>query len=107
MLIGEIIPYVYRYLRDNPAAPERNMYDHILVDEYQDLNRAEQAVIDLLRGEGDVCIVGDDDQSLYSFKYAHPAGIRNFHLGHEGTVDEEMLVCRCCPTRVVGMANAL
>jgi superfamily I DNA/RNA helicase len=107
MLIGEIIPYVYRYLRDNPAAPERNMYDHVLVDEYQDLNRAEQAVIDLLGGEGDVCIVGDDDQSLYSFKHAHPAGIRDFHLGHAGTIDEEVLVCRRCPTRVVEMANAL
>jgi superfamily I DNA/RNA helicase len=40
MLIGEIIPYVYRYLRDNPAAPERNLYDFVLVDEYQDLNQA-------------------------------------------------------------------
>ena len=27
MLIGEIIPYVYRYLKDNPAGPERNLYD--------------------------------------------------------------------------------
>ena len=38
MLIGEIIPYVYRYLKDNPAAPERKLYDYVLVDEYQDLN---------------------------------------------------------------------
>jgi len=40
MLIGEIIPYVYRYLKDNPAAPERSLYDYVLVDEYQDLNKA-------------------------------------------------------------------
>src|SRR5680860_1591554 len=66
MLIGEIIPYVYRYLRDNPAAPERGLYAHVLVDEYQDLNRAEQAVIDLLGEGADICIVGDDDQSIYS-----------------------------------------
>jgi DNA helicase II / ATP-dependent DNA helicase PcrA len=46
MLIGEIIPYVYRYLKDNPAAPERNLYDYVLVDEYQDLNKAEQGVVD-------------------------------------------------------------
>jgi hypothetical protein len=32
MLIGEIIPHVYRYLRDNAAAPERAMFDYILVD---------------------------------------------------------------------------
>ena len=54
MLIGEIIPIVYQYLRDNPAAPERGLYDAILVDEYQDMNRAEQEVIDLLRGDADL-----------------------------------------------------
>ncbi len=107
MLIGEIIPHVYRYLRDNPAAPERNLYDHILVDEYQDLNRAEQAVVDLLSEHAHLCVVGDDDQSLYSFKFAHPAGIRQFDASHAGTSDHEVLVCRRCPTRVVEMANAL
>jgi len=107
MLIGEIIPHVYRYLRDNAVAPERDMFDYILVDEYQDLNKAEQAVVDLLTGDGHVCIVGDDDQSLYSFKHAHPAGIREFHLTHDDTADHEILECRRCPTRVVDMANAL
>lgn len=68
MTIGEIIPELYRYLRNNPAAPERSLYDHVLVDEYQDLNKAEQAVIDLLCTTAALCIVGDDDQSLYSFK---------------------------------------
>lgn len=72
MLIGEIIPELYRYLRNNPAAPERLLYDHVLVDEYQDLNKAEQAVVDLLSANAALCVVGDDDQSLYSFKHAHP-----------------------------------
>jgi superfamily I DNA/RNA helicase len=73
----------------------------------QDLNKAEQAVIDLLMGDGHVCVVGDDDQSLYSFKHAHPAGIREFHITHDPTADHEVLECRRCPTRVVGIANAL
>jgi superfamily I DNA/RNA helicase len=108
MLIGEIIPYVYRYLRDNPAAPERTLFDHVLVDEYQDLNKAEQAVIDLLSGTtAHLCIVGDDDQSLYSFKFAHPAGIREFPATHQVTADHEVVECRRCPTRIVQMANAL
>jgi ATP-dependent DNA helicase UvrD/PcrA len=107
MLIGEIIPHVYRYLRDNPGAPERNLYDHILVDEYQDLNKAEQAVIDLLSNTAHLCIVGDDDQSLYSFKFAHPAGIRSFPATHPDTRDHEVLECRRCPTRIVEMANSL
>ena len=107
MLIGEIIPELYRYLRNNPAAPERDLYDHVLVDEYQDLNKAEQAVIDLLCGTAALCVVGDDDQSLYSFKHAHPGGIRTFPEGHSGTADHELVDCHRCPTKVVQVANAL
>ena len=107
MLIGEIIPQLYRYLRNNPAAPERNLYDHLLVDEYQDLNKAEQAVIDLLTGNGSLCVVGDDDQSLYSFKHAHPEGIRTFHVTHPGSTDHELDECHRCPTGVVAIANSL
>jgi superfamily I DNA/RNA helicase len=48
------------------------------VDEYQDLNKAEQTAISYLGTSADVCIVGDDDQSIYSFKHAHPEGIREW-----------------------------
>ena len=106
MLIGEIIPHVYQYLRDNPAAPERNLYDYVLVDEYQDLNKAEQGVIDLLCDSANLCIVGDDDQSLYSFKFAHPAGIREFSNTHQVTTDHQIMECRRCPARVVQIAIA-
>jgi len=44
MLLGELVPFAYKYLRDNPAAPELSEYSHVLVDEYQDLNKAEQEV---------------------------------------------------------------
>ncbi len=44
MLIGEAIPLVYHYLRNNPAAPIRREFSHVLVDEFQDLNKAEQGV---------------------------------------------------------------
>jgi DNA helicase II / ATP-dependent DNA helicase PcrA len=107
MLIGEIIPYVYRYLKDNPAAPERSLYDYVLVDEYQDLNKAEQGVVDLLCDAANLCIVGDDDQSLYSFKFAHPVGIREFPTTHHPTTEHQIIECRRCPTRVVQMANSL
>ena len=107
MLIGEIIPYVYRYLKDNPAAPERNLYDYVLVDEYQDLNKAEQGVVDLVCDVANLCIVGDDDQSLYRFKFAHPAGIREFPSTHRITTEHQIVECRRCPTRAVQMANSL
>jgi DNA helicase-2/ATP-dependent DNA helicase PcrA len=99
MLIGEIIPELYRYLRNNPAAPERSLYDHVLVDEYQDLNKAEQAVVDLLSTTASLCVVGDDDQSLYSFKHAHPEGIRTFPATHPGTTITSSLIATDAPLR--------
>lgn len=107
MLIGEVIPEIYRYLSANPAAPERAEFTHILVDEYQDLNKAEQAIIQLLSGVAEVCIVGDDDQSIYGFKHAHPDGIRDWLSTHVGADDLSLVDCHRCPTAVVDMANAL
>ena len=107
MLIGEVIPEIYRYLSTNPGAPEREEFNHILVDEYQDLNKAEQAIIELLADDADVCIVGDDDQSIYSFKHAHPEGIRDWLVTNLGAADLGLVDCQRCPTRVVDMANAL
>ena len=107
ILIGEVIPQLHAYLASNPAAPERTEYSHILVDEYQDLNKAEQGVIDLLSDNAEVCIVGDDDQSIYSFKHAHPEGIRDWITERVGADDLSLEDCRRCPTQVVAMANAL
>jgi len=108
MLIGEVIPIFLEYLRQDPLAPERSEFTHILVDEYQDLNRAEQDLVELMSTNARVCIVGDDDQSIYSFKHAHPQGIRtwseDFNPAPEDVGIEE---CRRCPTRVVRMANSL
>lgn len=107
MLIGEAIPQLYEYLRSNPGADERSEFSHILVDEYQDLNRAEQSSIELLSDVADVCIVGDDDQSIYSFKHAHPEGIRDWVDQKDEAEDLTLVECRRCPTRVVDMANSL
>lgn len=107
MLIGELIPYLVKYLRENPGAPEHAEFGHLLIDEYQDLNKAEQTALSYLGAKADVCIVGDDDQSIYSFKCAHPDGIRDWKKENKGCVDHEMAECRRCPTIVVEMANAL
>jgi DNA helicase-2/ATP-dependent DNA helicase PcrA len=107
MLIGEVIPQLYEYLRVNPAAPERKEFHHILVDEFQDLNKAEQGVIGLLSDAAHVCVVGDDDQCIYRFKHAHPEGIRDWININAGADDLELAECRRCPTRVVEMANSL
>ncbi|MBC7076744.1 MAG: ATP-dependent helicase, partial [Synergistales bacterium] len=107
MLIGELVPEALRYLRDNPASPHRRAFDHVLVDEYQDLNRAEQALLDLLAEEGHLVVIGDEDQSIYSFKFAHPEGIATFDKTHTNTHDETLEECRRCPRLVLELANSL
>lgn len=107
MLIGEVVPLFYNFLAANPAAQERSEYSHILVDEFQDLNKAEQGVVRLMSDAADVCIVGDDDQSIYSFKHAHPDGIRDWMVVNAGAADIGLDDCRRCPTQVVEMAASL
>ena len=107
MLIGELVPETLRYLRNNPESPIRTAYDHVIVDEYQDLNRAEQDLIDLLTGDACVAIVGDVDQSIYSFRHANPEGIVEYAERHAPTHDEVLVECRRCPRRVVAMADHL
>jgi DNA helicase-2/ATP-dependent DNA helicase PcrA len=85
MLIGELVPQALRYLRNNPASRERSAFSHILVDEYQDLNPAEQEFIKLLAQDASLTIIGDEDQLIYSFKYAHPEGIADFPNRHPDT----------------------
>lgn len=107
MLIGEVVPLFYNFLSANPAAAERSEYSHILVDEFQDLNKAEQGVVRLMSDAADVCIVGDDDQSIYSFKHAHPDGIRDWMADNADAADIGLDDCRRCPRRVVEMASSL
>ena len=107
MLIGELVPQALRYLRNNPASRERFAFSHILVDEYQDLNPAEQEFIKLLAQDACLTIIGDEDQSIYSFKFARPKGIAEFHRGRPETTDETIDLCRRCPSNIVDMANRL
>ena len=107
MLIGELVPEALKYLRNSPASVHRRAFEHVVVDEYQDLNKAEQLLLDLLVESGNLIVVGDEDQSIYSFKYAHPEGIADFDQSHAETHDENLDGCRRCPSLVVEMANEL
>jgi superfamily I DNA/RNA helicase len=108
MLIGEVVPLAYDYLKHNPLADDLQAFDHVIVDEYQDLNFLEQHLLDLLADEGSaaLCIAGDDDQSIYSFRHANPVGIQQF-LDREDVENHVIDVCGRCPRRILAMANSL
>ena len=70
-----------RLFQQNPdkLASYRARFRYILVDEYQDTNRAQYELIKLLGGEhGNVCVVGDDDQSIYGWRGADIKNILDF-----------------------------
>jgi DNA helicase II / ATP-dependent DNA helicase PcrA len=106
MLLGELVPRTLRFLRNNPHNEILHRFTHIFIDEYQDLNKAEQRLLDLLGRNSIITVIGDEDQSIYeTLKYAHPEGISEFHLSHKETFDIPIEECRRCPPIVVNIAN--
>jgi len=107
MLVGELVPLIYDYLSTDPNCSDVRKYNHVFVDEYQDLNLADLTVIDMLAKEANLTVAGDDLQSIYGFRFAHPQGVIDFPKAHPGTHSETLTDCRRCPKRVIEIANRL
>lgn len=78
---GEMIFRCVRLLAENPnvLAAVRSKYKHILVDEFQDVNRASGVLLKLIAGEGKgLWAVGDIRQSIYRWRGASPENIESF-----------------------------
>jgi len=76
-----------RLFRDKPeiCAKWKNTFKHILVDEYQDTNAAQYNIIKLLvNDKNNICVVGDDWQSIYSWRGADFTNILNFERDFKG-----------------------
>ena len=108
MLIGELVPLALDFIKRNPASPDAAAFDHVLVDEFQDLNRSDQELVENLARQGSLTVIGDEDQSIYTLlRNARPEGIVDFHQTHANTHDEALSECKRCPQHVIGMANSL
>lgn len=81
MDFDDLLFYTYLLFKDHPEilAKYSNQFRYVLVDEYQDTNYAQhQIVLQLSREHEKVCVVGDDAQSIYSFRGANIDNILNF-----------------------------
>jgi superfamily I DNA/RNA helicase len=80
-------------------------YAQIVIDEFQDFNPLEVALIDQLQQHGPILIVGDDDQAVYSLRNASPDYLRDKYLSGEYHLFE-LPYCSRCPRVVVEAATA-
>lgn len=83
----DLLMETVRMLRDVPEvrAKWRTQFKHILIDEYQDTNAAQYAIVKSLVGdERNICVVGDDWQSIYSWRGADFTNILNFERDFPG-----------------------
>ena len=84
---GDLLLLTIRLFQDNPDVLREyhDRFRYILVDEYQDTNVAQYLWLRLLaRGTGNLCCVGDDDQSIYGWRGAEVTNILKFEKDFEG-----------------------
>lgn len=84
----DLLVETVRLLRENPEVQKkwREKFKFILIDEYQDTNAAQYSIVRLLVNEQkNICVVGDDWQSIYSWRGADFKNILNFERDFPGT----------------------
>lgn len=106
MLIGEVVHLCVIGLESHDIAP--GMFDHVVIDEYQDLTAAEQELVRLIwSGSGSLTVLGDNDQSIYGFRFNHPEGIADFHLQWPDCDDLTFADNRRCGEEILKIANLM
>ena len=87
MDFDDLLVQTFMLFREHEEIRQRyaERFAYVLVDEYQDTNYAQQAIVMQLTKERQrVCVVGDDAQSIYSFRGANIDNILNFQKAYEG-----------------------
>lgn len=87
MDFDDLLVYTYLLFQQHEDVRQKyiDRFQYVLVDEYQDTNYAQQEIVVLLTKEhGHVCVVGDDAQSIYSFRGANIDNILNFQKEYVG-----------------------
>ena len=99
-----------RILEEHPDVLKRyrETYKYLLVDEYQDTNAAQFRLIQLLAGERkNLCVVGDDDQSIYAWRGADVSNILDFPRYFPGTKEVKLEQNYRSTNNILATANAV
>ena len=82
----DLLLWHHAALVDDRLGPRlAQQWDHVLVDEYQDVNRLQVELLRALRRDDDrICVVGDDAQAIYGFRSASPRHLLDFETAFPG-----------------------
>ena len=106
----DIINLTIKVLMENSETLEyySNKFRYVLVDEYQDTNKAQFTLVTLLASKyGNITVVGDNDQGIYSFRGADIANILNFEKDFPGTKIVKLEQNYRCTGNILNAANAV
>lgn len=106
----DIINYTIKILLDNPDILEfySEKFKYVLVDEYQDTNKSQFTLVTLLASKnGNITVVGDNDQGIYSFRGADISNILNFERDFPGTKIIKLEQNYRCTGNILKAANAV
>ena len=103
-LRSELVYQLKKALEQRGDFTLENPIDHLLVDEYQDLNRCDLAIVQHIQSRNvELFIAGDDDQSIYGFRKAHPDGIRRFPNDYSDVSELELEICKRCDRSILDL----
>ncbi len=106
----DIINYTIKIMMENPDILEyySNKFKYVLVDEYQDTNKAQFTLITLFASRnGNITVVGDNDQGIYSFRGADISNILNFERDFPGTKIIKLEQNYRCTANILKAANSV
>ncbi len=106
----DILMLTVRLLEEHPPVLRkiRKRFRYLMVDEYQDTNLAQYRLLHLLCAEhGNLCVVGDDDQSIYGWRGAEPENILDFEKDYPGAQIIKLEENYRSSGRILKVANAL
>lgn len=106
----DIINYTIKIFKENDDVLDyyTNKFNYILVDEYQDTNKSQFTLIRLLaKAHGNITVVGDNDQGIYSFRGADISNILNFEKDFKGTKIIKLEQNYRCTQNILNVANSV
>lgn len=106
----DIINLTIKILMENPEvlAYYNDKFKYVLVDEYQDTNKAQFTLVTMLASKyGNITVVGDNDQGIYSFRGADISNILNFEKDFPGTKIIKLEQNYRCTGNILKAANAV